>query len=176
MTRNFRIPLYSCLLLLAYSFMPLAVNAQTPTFLGSYVDWNVYEFDENNQKICYMASVPKKQTGTYTRRGNPAVLVTRRPGPQPVNEVSVQPGYTYLVDSKVEVSVDTGGGFELFTRGEHAWTINDEQDAQLITAMRRGSTMTITGTSSKQTTSEDTYSLLGFTKAFNAMETACNSN
>ena len=30
--------------------------------------------------ICYMASEPKKQEGNYTRRGSPAVLVTRRPG------------------------------------------------------------------------------------------------
>jgi hypothetical protein len=53
--------------------------AQTPQFLGTYRDWNVYAFTEDGEKICYMASEPKKQEGNYTRRGNPAVLVTRRP-------------------------------------------------------------------------------------------------
>ena len=58
----------------------LAAAAQTPEFLGSHRDWNVYAFTEDSHKICYMASEPTKQEGDYTRRGNPAVLVTRRPG------------------------------------------------------------------------------------------------
>jgi hypothetical protein len=148
------------------------VSAQTPQFLGSYTDWNVYEFNENSQKICYMASVPKKQTGNYTRRGNPAVLVTRRPGPQVLDEVSVQPGYTYGDGSEVSLTVDTTA-YSLFTRGEHAWTRNSEEDRSLINQMKRGSTMVVRGESSKQTTSEDTYSLLGFTKAYEAMVAAC---
>ena len=57
--------------------------AQTPQFLGTYRDWNVYAFTEDGEKICYMASEPKKQDGNHTRRDNPAVMVTRRGGPQP---------------------------------------------------------------------------------------------
>ena len=67
------------------------VNAQTPYSLGSYTDWNVWELDEGGQKICYIVSEPKKQAGNYTRRGKPAVLVTRRPTPKVTDEVSVQP-------------------------------------------------------------------------------------
>ena len=95
--------------------------AQTPQFLGSHRDWNVYKFTEDGEKICYMASEPKKQDGNYTRRDNPAVLVTRRPGPHVVDEVSVQPGYTYLDGSEVEIAI-ASNKFLLFTRGEHAWT------------------------------------------------------
>ena len=65
----------------------------------------MYAFTENSEKICYMASEPKKQEGDYTRRGNPAVLVTRRPGPKVVDEVSVQPGYSYKEGSEVQVGV-----------------------------------------------------------------------
>ena len=61
--------------------LSVAAAAQTPEFLGTPRDWNVYAFTENSEKICYMATEPKKQEGDYTRRGNPAVLVTRRPGP-----------------------------------------------------------------------------------------------
>ena len=62
--------------------LSVAAAAQTPEFLGTHRDWNVYAFTENSEKICYMASEPKKQEGDYTRRGNPAVLVTRRPAPR----------------------------------------------------------------------------------------------
>jgi hypothetical protein len=146
--------------------------AQTPQFLGTYRDWNVYAFTEDGEKICYMASEPKKQEGNYTRRDNPAVLVTRRPGPRVVDEVSVQPGYSYLDGSEVEVAI-ASSKFMLFTRGEHAWTKSEEADQALITAMKEGADMIVRGTSVKNTFSLDTYSLLGFTAAYNAMIDAC---
>ena len=160
--------------LLCLPMLSLAAAAQTPEFLGSHRDWNVYAFTEDGQKICYMASEPTKQEGDYTRRGNPAVLVTRRPGSPAVDEVSVQPGYSYREGSEVEVKVGTRE-FMLFTRGEHAWTKSQEADAALINTMKRGSNMTVRGISLKGTYSLDTYSLLGFTAAHQAMVNACSS-
>ena len=160
--------------LLLSAVLSLAAAAQTPEFLGSHRDWNVYAFTEDSQKICYMASEPTKQEGDYTRRGNPAVLVTRRPGSPAVDEVSVQPGYTFREGSEVEVEID-GRDFMMFTRGEHAWTKSQDADQALINAMKRGSNMTVRGTSLKGTFSLDTYSLLGFTAAYEAMVNACSS-
>ena len=61
----------------------------------------------------------------------------------------------------------------LFTRGEHAWTKSEDADQALITAMKRGADMTVRGTSVRNTFSLDTYSLLGFTAAYDAMIEAC---
>lgn len=168
---------FSCALLFlaACMFLPSVASAQTPYSLGSYTDWNVWEVNEGGQKICFIVSEPKKQAGNYARRGKPAVLVARRPVPAVTDEVSVQPGYNYLQGSTVTVAVGPKV-FTLFTRGgPHAWTKNDEEDRALIDAMRQGEAMVIEGESSKQTTSTDTYSLLGFTKAYNAMVAACSS-
>ncbi len=148
-------------------------KAPVPEFVGSHRDWNVYKFQDNDQTICYIASEPKKQEGNYTRRGSPAVLVTRRPGPHVVYEVSVDPGYTYLDGSNVEIEVDKRK-FMMFTRGEHAWTPKEQDDKDLIAAMKRGTDMTVHGTSSKNTYSLDSYSLLGFTAAYDAMAGACS--
>lgn len=174
MTDSLLTPLSRALLfVLALLVLPSAASAQTPFSLGSYTDWNVWEVNEDGQKICFIVSEPKKQTGNYTRRGKPAVLVARRPVPTVTDEVSVQPGYNYLQGSNVTVSVG-GKVFTLFTRGgPHAWTKNDDEDRALIEAMRQGDAMIVEGESSKNTTSKDTYSLLGFTKAYNAMVTAC---
>jgi invasion protein IalB len=161
------------IVLLLTSVLTVAAAAQTPEFLGSHRDWNVYAFTEDSRKICYMASEPKKQEGDYTRRGNPAVLVTRRPGSPAVDEVSVQPGYSYLEGSEVKVDVGRNE-FMLFTQGEHAWTKSAEADRALIEAMKDGSDMTVRGTSVKNTYSLDTYSLLGFTAAYQAMVEACS--
>jgi invasion protein IalB len=160
--------------LLVMPVLGVAASAQTPEFLGTHRDWNVYAFTEDSQKICYMASEPTKQEGDYTRRGNPAVLVTRRPGSPAVDEVSVQPGYSYREGSEVQVKIGNRE-FMLFTRGEHAWTKSQEADEALIDAMKRGSNMAVRGTSLKGTYSLDTYSLLGFTAAYQAMVNACSS-
>lgn len=162
----------TAVLVLSFGFAG-AVSAQTPYSLGSYTDWNVWELDEGGQKICYIVSEPKKQEGNYTRRGKPAVLVTRRPSPQVTDEVSVQPGYTYLEGSNVDLAVGQNQ-FVLFTRGAHAWTKDSGEDQTLIDVMKRGESMVVKGESSKNTTSTDTYSLLGFTKAYNAMVAACS--
>ena len=150
-------------------------KAPVPQFIGSHRDWNVYKFQDGDETICYMASEPKKQEGNYTRRGDPAVLVTRRPGPRLLVEVSVQPGYTYQDGSDVEVQIDRRK-FMLFTRGEHAWAPSEKDDQNLINAMKRGVNMTVRGTSSRSTYSLDTYSLLGFTAGYEAMINACSGS
>ena len=174
MTGNSRAPIWRGIVVILAVLMPAGAVAQTPEYLGTYRDWNVYRFVDGDEKICYMASEPKKQEGNYQRRGNPAVLVTRRPAPRVVDEVSVQPGYSYASGSEVEVQVDRNRRFLLFTRGEHAWTKSADADEELIRAMRRGTDMTVRGTSVKNTFSLDTYSLLGFTAAYDAMVEACS--
>jgi hypothetical protein len=152
------------------------VGAATPQPIGSYRDWHAYTFnsEETNGQICYIASVPTEQDGNYTRRGNPAVLVTRRPGGEGLDEVSVQPGYSYLGGSEVTVTIDGDSTFRLFTQGEHAWARTPEEDRRLIEAMKGGVTMKVHGTSTRQTYSDDTYSLLGFTRAYESMVQACS--
>ena len=101
------------------------------------------------------------------------MLVARRSTPVVTDEVSVQPGYTYLEGSSVDLAVGQNQ-FTLFTRGAHAWTKDETEDRTLIDVMKRGENMVIKGESIKNTTSTDTYSLLGFTKAYNAMVAACS--
>jgi hypothetical protein len=147
-------------------------SAQAPKFLGNHRDWTVYEVDDGKGKICYIASEPVNQEGNYARRGNPALLVARLPSSPPSEQVSIQPGYAYRKGSTVEVKVE-GRDFQLFTQGEHAWARTDADDKALIEAMKRGSSMTVRGTSTRDTFSMDTYSLIGFSAAYDAMRDAC---
>lgn len=135
--------------------------------------WTLYEYDDGATRLCYIASEPSASDGNYARRGPPAVLVTRLPAEPDSDEVSVQPGYPYLSDSRVAVAVDGSEKFTMFTQGEYAWTDGRSADAALIAAMKRGREMTVRGTSQKNTWSEDTYSLLGFTAAYNALQRTC---
>lgn len=156
---------------------PIDAQAQTgaaaPRQISAHRDWSVYEVTDNRGRICYIASEPTAQSGNYSRRDPPAVLVARLPGSPPSEEVSVQPGYSYLKSSSVDVKVD-GRPFKLFTDGEHAWTRTNEEDRSLIAAMKGGVSMTVRGTSIRNTYSLDTFSLAGFTAAYEAMRAACS--
>ena len=45
------------------------------------------------------------------------------------------------------------------------WPASAAEDAKITTSMRRGASAVVTGLSSRETTTEDTFSLLGFTAA-----------
>lgn len=147
-------------------------EASAPKLVSTHNNWAVYSFTDSQGKTCYAATEPAKQEGNYAKRSNPALLVTRFPTSPPKEEVSVQPGYAYKDDSKAPLTVD-GRSWQLFTKGEHAWASSDKEDKAIIDAMKRGSTLVAKGSSSKGTNSTDTYSLKGFTAAYNAMVDAC---
>ena len=64
---------------------------------------------------------------------------------------------------------------KLFTQDDAAWAADKETDQELVQAMIRGHSMVVKGTSSRGTATTDSYSLLGFTKAHKAINTACPS-
>ncbi len=146
--------------------------AQAPQFLGSFRDWFLYSYDEAGGKTCYIASKPTTEAGNWNRRGPAAVLVSRLPIPGAGEQVSVQPGYPFKANSTAQLKIGNQE-WQLFTQGEHAWANTDDEDQAIVRAMQRGSDMTVRGTSQLDTYSLDTYSLLGFTAAFEAMRDAC---
>jgi hypothetical protein len=164
--------LAAAVILLALA-LPERLAAAEQTFVATYRDWSLFTYQDGSSRLCFIASEPKSRDGNYTRRGDPALLVTRLPGADDTAEVSMQPGYTFQEGSTVRIVVDGNRTFEMFTQGEYAWTRSPTEDRALIAAMRAGIELTARGTSSRDTWSEDSYSLLGFTAAFNALEQAC---
>lgn len=157
-------------LLLAIGLAATA-SAQEPQVIGTFRDWKAYVYQSGNQKVCYMASAPKKAEGNYTSRGKIWMLVTRRsPGPKDV--VSIITGYNYQADSKTRVAIGSRE-FVLFTQGDTAWTFSADDDAAMVAAMKAGVDMVVRGTSERGTETKDTYSLLGFTAAYDAVRQAC---
>ncbi len=139
-------------------------------------DWSV--FVEENPTQCWVVSSPKETVNT---RGGRVVAVTRGdilmfvsywPGAQKRGEVSFTGGYPFKEGSTVQLEIgDTS--FELFTTGETAWALTPEDDEKIILAMKRGAQAIVTGLSSKDTVTKDTFSLLGFTASLNDAEQRC---
>jgi len=138
---------------------------------ATHKKWNLYSMQKQGNKICFIASTPIKESGTYTKRGQPYILVANRKGKQ--DEVNVSSGYPYKKGKDLKAVFDDNDKYYLFAEGEHAWAKNSKADKSLISDMRAGNRITINGTSWKGTTSKDTYSLAGFTAAYKHMNKMC---
>jgi len=140
--------------------------------IGDYGDWSAFQFTEDGNTACYMASQPKKAEGDYAKRGEVYAIVTHRPAEGRRDEVSIVAGYVYEKDSWVEVTVDDTL-FKLFTHEDGAWAPDKDSDKKMVSAMIKGRAMVVKGVSSRGNLTTDTYSLTGFTKAHDAIDKAC---
>lgn len=154
-------------------FGALASAGAADKVLGLFGDWGAQTFSEGKNTGCSMWSQPTKDEGKYSQRGAIYAYVTHRPWDKRINEVSISAGYAYKKESTVQVRIG-GQKFTLFTDGETAWSRSPKEDKALVEAMRRGNTMIVSGVSSRGTQTTDTYSLTGFTKAYDAISKACN--
>lgn len=150
-----------------------AAWAEDDRLIDNFGDWSAFAENEGGNKTCFMGSLPKKSEGKYKVRGEIHVLVSHRPAEKIFNEISFRAGYTYKEGSEVTVDIDDEA-FKLFTDEGHAWAYDAKADAALAKAMRAGKSMVVRGSSSRGTTTTDTYSLKGFTAAHNAINKACN--
>ncbi len=141
--------------------------------LGCHRDWCAAAFVEDGAQVCYMVSFPARSEGNYTRRGKTYIQVTRRGGSGGADVVSIEAGYPHREGGEVELRIDDGEPWTLFTRGETAWAYSDADDKALVAAMAAGTRMVAKGTSARGTDTVDTWSLLGFTAARRAMREAC---
>jgi len=146
--------------------------AQDVEYLGTNRDWHAFQYMENGNRVCYMASRPAEEEGNYTQRGDVFALVTHRPAENSTNVISFIAGYTYQPGSEVTATIG-GETFSLFTEGDTAWARDAATDQRLVNAMRRGADMVVRGTSSRGTRTTDTYSLFGFTATHEQISEAC---
>lgn len=153
------------------AFSPSA-RAEEPRLMATHGEWSAYVFEENGGKVCYMAAQPKNEKGDYQKRGDVFAHITHRPGSGAKDVFSYLAGYGYKKDSRVSVKID-GRTFDLFTDGETAWADDSQTDSAIARAIRGGSQMVVTGTSSRGTLTTDTFSLKGSSKAYEKISREC---
>ena len=149
-----------------------AYAADAPEVLGTFGEWTAFAEGGDAPTLCYAASAPIKKEGKYTSRGDTAVLVTHNLKDGSFDVVSVVAGYDYQPNEEVLAQVDTKK-YKMFTKGDRAWNAESKDDTSMVGDMKRGNNLLVVGTSSRGTRTSDTYSLSGFTKAYQAISKAC---
>jgi hypothetical protein len=159
-------------------FSAAAANAaeDKPNLVGSFRDWHVYQTGAGADRLCYALSQPKDMTPKNVNRGSVFFLISTWPGRKVRNEPSVVPGYQYKDGTKTEVQIGMDK-FTLFTKNDSsaggAWMEDSNDERKLIETMKKGSTMSISGTSSRGTVTKDSYSLAGISAALDKIDQAC---
>ena len=162
------------LFLMSLWLAPMALAAdKKPDILGTYDNWTAYVYTHQGEKTCYMATVPTKSKGKYSKRGDVFLSVAHHPDKNEFDVVNVMAGYTYKKGSKPVITVDKNKAVALVSYEDGAWTKDKAADTQLVAQMKKGSAAVLKGTSVRGTATTDTFSMKGFSKAYHDIQKAC---
>ncbi len=151
----------------------LPAFANEPEVLGTFDKWNAFAVGEGTEKVCYMATEPKKSTGKYSKRDDVFLLVTHRPSANSYDVVSIETGFTYQAGSKPSFRIDNQKAINMAVDNDRAWFPDNATDTKVIPELIKGSNVIVKAKSKRGTAITDTYSLKGFSKAYSAIQKAC---
>jgi len=151
------------------------VNAEEVKKMGTHKDWETYVINNEKGKVCFAQSKPVLQAPKNNPR-EARLFISFRPGENISNEISVTGGYEF--NNKNLVKVTSGKNmyaFDLIQDG-FAWMSDKDNklEKKMIKTMKKGSRIMIQGHTQNGSRTIDHYSLLGFTKAYNATKANCS--
>ena len=149
------------------------VKADEVKKMGTHKDWETYVMNNEKGKVCFTQSKPVLQSPKSNPR-EARLFVSFRPGENVTNEISITAGYDF--NKKNIVTVVSGKNkykFDLM-QDRFAWMTSKKLEKKMIRTMKKGSRIMVTGHNQNGSQTKDHYSLLGFTKAYNASKANCS--
>ena len=141
--------------------------------IGKFKDWEAMVVTEVTGKVCFAQSSPILQAPKSNKR-DAKLFIAFRPAEKIINEVSVTAGYEFNKNNSITAASGKNKfKFDIKEQG-FAWIADTKIEFKMIKRMKKGSRIMITGYNQKGSQKIDHYSLLGFTKAYNASKKACS--
>ena len=149
------------------------LSAEEIKKIGKFKDWEAMVVTEATGKVCFAQSSPILQAPKSNKR-NAKLFIAFRPAEKIINEVSVTAGYEFNKNNSITAASGKNKfKFDIKEQG-FAWIADTKIEYRMIKRMKKGSRIMITGYNQKGSQTIDHYSLLGFTKAYNATKKACS--
>jgi hypothetical protein len=136
--------------------------------LGGFEDWVAATHQENGQTVCYAFTYAKHSAPAVAGRDPVILTVTQRPGGR--DAVAISAGFDYGKSAVVNMQVETTG-LDFYTAQRNAFA----RDGKAAVAAFGKGTQALArspGPHDGQTV-VDTFSLLGFSSAYAAINKAC---
>ena len=148
------------------------LTAEEVKKIGKYKDWESIVITEASGKVCFAQSSPILQAPKSNKR-DAKLFIAFRPADQIINEVSVTAGYEFNSNTVTAQSGKNKFKFDIKEQG-FAWIADSKIEFRMIKRMKKGSRIMITGYNQKGSQTIDHYSLMGFSKAYNAAKKSCS--
>ena len=162
--------LYIILFIIITNFANAEENLKS---IGKFKDWESFVLLQNGNKTCFAQSIPVVRAPKKLKREPSRLFVSFRPNENIKNEISLTNGYEFK--QKAPVSAKSGKkSYDLFSKGRFAWVVDHKDEAKLIMTMKKASRLMIIGNTNKGAQTTDHYSMMGFTKAYNAAKKNCS--
>ena len=155
-----------------FSFFVSSVAMSAIKIEGKFKNWESHYTEDGKDKVCFAVSMPIKKDPSNLNRAEARIFVTFRTKRNVVDEVSITGGYPYKKDSQVSVGIDNAS-FKFDVSDNFAWLINNKDEVKIIQQMKKKNELKATGLSARGNKTYDTYSLLGFTDAYNSAKNKC---
>ncbi len=146
---------------------PAASNGPNPAPLGVFADWTAATYVQGGQTVCYAFTRPTSSTPALPGRGQVLLSVTERSGAR--DEAALSAGFAYAKGAQVTVTVGRTS-LALYTAGDAAFA---RDGAAAVRVFKIGYTAVAHSPNPHGGTVTDSFSLRGFTDAYNAIVKAC---
>ena len=162
--------IFKIIVFILFSFS--LVNAEEIKKVGKFKDWETLILIKDNEIICFAQSKPVLQSPKANKR-DARLFVTFRPSNKISDEISTTPGYDFNKQNSV-LAQSGKSKYKLdITQDSFAWMTDNKKEKKMVRTMKKGSRLMITGYNKSGSQTIDHYSLLGFTKAYNAAKKSC---
>ena len=144
-------------------------NANDPKSIGKFKNWETFTYDDGKGKICFAQTIPWK--GHQIILWKPSRLFVTF---ENLKKLKMNKCYKWTEYKASSVTATSGKNeFSMFSQGNFAWLIDREEEASLIKTMKKASRLSILAKANNGRQTKDLYSMMGFTKAYNAAKKNC---
>ena len=151
-------------------FLSKSVVAE-PKSTGKYKNWQSFMAQTDKGKICFAQTIPTKRAPKNIKRQESRLFVTFRPGEDVKDEVSITSGHPYKSST---VTAKSGkNNFSFFSQENFAWLLDEKEEKNFIKTMKRATNLIVAANMTNGAQTVDHYSMMGFTKAYNAAKKNC---
>ena len=140
--------------------------------IGTFKDWEAVLVYNEGGKLCFAHSRPVLQSPKKGDR-EAGLTISFRPEEKIFDEVSITSGYEYnSQNSIIATSGKSKYKFDI-AQDNFAWISSNKIEKKIVKRMKQASRIMITAYNKSGSQTIDHYSLMGFTKAYNAAKKSC---
>ncbi len=145
--------------------------AAEPSAVGRFKDWAVFTEEKGGDLLCYAATEASSKSPSSVTHGDVWYYVTSWKSGQARNQPSFRVTYDLKTDRAPKTTVGRSS-WQMFAVGGEAFA-EDADDPRIVDALKKGSSLTVSGQSARGTNVTYRFSLNGSADAIAKAEEAC---